>query len=490
MAKRRWPPNSWNRKYDKFKEWAAWLSGNPEELLDIYSAKFSLDKGDYNYIDNGIGYNTLHDIRGRFWGKNIQNERQTMLHVPVAGDIAAVSSDLLFSEKPDITIPDDNEQERLETIITETDFYSRLLELGETLSALGGAYLKVNWDTSFKGFPIISVVQPDHAIPEFKWGFLQKVTFHKRVAIEDTNLIYRLLEIHEPGVIKNQLWRGTRTGLGKQVSLETLESTSGLEPEVNTGLDHLACRYVANKLPNRLWRGSDMGQSDYSGIEGIMDSIDEAYTSWMRDLRLGRARIIVPESMLKTVDGQRRFDIDKEIYESVKWDPNSDAKITPQQFDIRAQQHKDTILELMTQAYSLAGYSPSTFGIDTSGGGNLTATEVKAREAKSYKTRNKKAKHVKKALEDILHTALQIDNIHFGGASGDYRPQVELQDSFQENPLDKSESLYKLKQAEAISIDTKVRMLHKDWSEEQIEEEVDRIKRENGMIVDEPDVRA
>jgi len=33
-------------------------------------------------------------------------------------------------------------------------------------------------------------------------------------------------------------------------------------------------------------------------------------------------------------------------------------------------------------------------------------------------------------------------------------------------------------------------MLHPDWKDEEIEAEVERIKRESGMIVDEPDVRA
>ncbi len=505
MTKNRFPPGKWDSRYDKFAEWAAWLSGNPEELLDIYSAGFSINKGDYNFIENGIGYSTLHDVRGRFWGKNIQNERQTMLHVPVAGDIAATSSNLLFSEKPDVKIPEaheenapqeaKDEQDRLNYLIEVMDFYSRILELGETASALGGAYLKVNWDSSFRSFPVISVAQPDNAIPEFRWGFLQKVTFHKTIAKPDTNLRYRLLEIYKPGVIENQLWQGNPTDLGKRVPLSTFEMTADLEDEVMTGIDDLACRYIPNKLPNRLWRGSDMGQSDLSGIEGIMDAIDETYTSWMRDLRLARGRVVVPEHMLSknTTTGNWDFDIDKEVYQALNMGPASDnesQKITPVQFDIRSQEHLETIMELMKQAYSLAGYSPATFGMDAGSTNNATATEIKAREGKSYKTRNKKAKYVQRALEEILHVALKIDAQHFGEATGNYKPQVNLQDSIQTDPLDKSDSIKKLSDAESMSIDTKVRMLHQNWSEKQIEAEVKRIKQENGMIVEDVETRA
>ena len=187
MARTQWPPESERMQLDKYAEWAAWWSGSPAELLDIYSGNFALDKGNYNFIDNNIGYNSLNAQRGLFWGKDIQGERQTMLHIPVAGDIAQTSADLLFSETPEFKIAEAHEenaeqaaideQDRLDTIIDETDVYSRLLEMAETASALGGAYLKVNWDTNFKPYPILSVAQADNAIPEFKWGFLQRVTF-------------------------------------------------------------------------------------------------------------------------------------------------------------------------------------------------------------------------------------------------------------------------------------------------------------------------
>jgi len=499
MAKTVWPPTSERRQLDKYAEWAAWLSGDPAELLDIYSANFSLNQGNYNFIDNDIGYNTLNVQEGLFWGKDIQGERETMLHIPVAGDIAQTSADLLFSETPDFKIPEAHEenadsdaideQDRLDTIIEETDVYSRLLEMAETGAALGGAYLKVNWDTDFKPYPILSVAQPDNAIPEFKWGFLQRVTFFKTIARKDSNVRYRLLEIHEKGRILNQLYKGYRNDLGQRISLDSMEQTAGMEDEILTGIDDLTCRYIPNKKPNRLWRGSDLGQSDYSGIEGIMDGIDEAWTSWLRDLRLARARIVVPDYMLqKDNNNGFYFDIDQDVFTQVNMGPASSDEtpsIEPIQFDIRAEKHRMTIENLMKQAYSLAGFSPSTFGMDDSGGA-ITAKEVKAREGKTFKTRGKKAKYIKSALEEMLYIMLKIDAEKFGTANGKYKPQVDLKDSIQTDPLEKAESLQKLEQASAISIDTKVRELHPNWTEEQIEAEVNRIMEEKGMSVNSP----
>lgn len=475
-----WPPDEWYDIYNKYHKWAAWYSGSADRLLDYYS-----------------------NLAQPFWAKEVKEDRQTMIHVPVAGDIASVSADLLLSEAPEIKIPEaheesastdaENTQNRINEIIDSTDLYSRLLEAAETASALSGVFVKVNWDTDFKPYPILSVAQPDNAIPEFKWGFLQKVTFHKVIDAPNMNEYWRHVEIHEPGIIRNQLWKGTRFNLGIELPLNTRSDTAEMEPVVNTGLDTLACRYIPNKKPNRLWRGSNLGQSDLSGIEGIMDSIDETYTSWVRDLRLARARLIVPEWMLELDDGKFKFNIDKEIFIALNQGPASaeeSGNITDVQFDIRAEKHKNTALELLQQAYTKAGYSPSSFGMKDNSSGPTTAKEIRSKESKSFKTRNKKARYMQKALEEILQVMLMIDKIHFNNnVNPDYRPQVNLQDSIQTDPLEKADSLNKINQAQAMSIDTKVRTLHPDWEEEQIKAEVKRIMEEQGMSVENPEVR-
>lgn len=449
-----WPPDEWQNIYSKYYEWAAWYSGSAGELLDYYSS-----------------------LAGPFWSKEVKKDRQTMIHVPVAGDIAGVSADLLLSEPPDIRIPEAHEdaaptdakdtQDRIDEIVDSTDLYSRMLEAAETASPLSGVFVKVNWDTNFKSYPILSVSQPDNAIPEFKWGFLTKVTFHKVIDAPTTNEYWRKLEIHEPGIIRNELWKGSRFNLGRKVSLTARSETADIEPEISTGLDTLACRYIPNKKPNREWRGSNLGQSDLSGIEGIMDSIDETYTSWIRDLRLSRARLIVPEYMLELDNGEFKFDIDQEIYTPLNQGPASadtPGEMKDVQFNIRADQHQKTAEELLMKAYSMAGYSPQSFGMKVEGGASPTATEVKAKESKSFKTRNKKARYMQGALEEILQIMLMIDKIHFGSnVNPDYRPQVNLQDSVQTDPMEKADSINKLNQAQAMSIDTKVRLLHESW---------------------------
>jgi len=486
-----WIDDKYNKYHDKMQEYAAWYSGSSEELLDYYLGVKSYEMKTVN------DYNL--EKQGMFWEKDIHNDRATMLHVPIAGDIASTSADFLFSEMPDVKIPEAHEetapsdatdaQNRLNTMIDEGDVYSRLLEGAETSSAIGGVFVKLDWDDDVKEFPIPIMVQPDNAMWTFKWGFLQEVKFFKVVDHPDTNLYYRLVETRRKGIIFNELYKGTTNKLGKKVSLESHESTAGMEEVIEHGLDSLLAWYVPNKKPNRLWRGSALGESDLQGIVGLMDAIDETYTNWVRDLRIARGRIIVPEYMLESdSDGNLYHDIDKEVFVKVGGiaDAAEQGDVTAVQFDIRAQQHYDTAMELMKQAYSGAGYSPASFGLGDSTS-NATATEIKQQQSKSFKTSAKKAKYWTSTLEDMFYWMLQVDNYVFGNNNGDYKVQVNIQDSVQTDPMQQADSINKLVQAKAMSIDTTVRQLHPQWNEKQVENEVNRIMQENGMIVNEPD---
>lgn len=487
-----WIDDKYYKYHDKFSKYAAWYSGSSGKLLDYYLGVKTFEKHTVN------DYNL--EKRGLFWEKDIHNDRATMLHIPVAGDIAAVSADFLFSEMPDVKIPEaheetaptdaKNSQDRLNTINDKVDVYSRLLEGAETASAIGGVFVKLDWDADVKEFPVPIMVQPDNAIWEFKWGFLQEVKFFKVVDRPDTNVYYRLVETRQKGVIINELYKGTSTNLGRKVQLNSRESTAGMEEVNKHGLDSLLAWYVPNKRPNRLWRGSPLGGSDLQGIIGIMDAIDETYTNWVRDLRIARGRIIVPKHMLEKDNntGKLYHDIDKEIFVALNQGPASEdnQSIENIQFDIRAQQHYDTAKELMKQAYSNAGYSPASFGVGESTS-NATATEIKQQQSKSFKTSAKKAKYWTSTLEDMFYWMLQVDNYVFGSNNGDYKVQVNIKDSVQTDPMQKADSINKLVQAKAMSVDTTVRKLHPNWTDKQIKNEVNRIMQENGMMVNEPD---
>jgi A118 family predicted phage portal protein len=463
-----WPPEEWGAVYERYREWSAWYSGDPLQINEALSSK--------------VFSPTEH---GRFWAKEIRDERKVMIHVPLAGELATTSSNFLFSETPAITIPgltaEGDQSKKLRQLLDSNGFYNTILEAAEVASALGGIFLKINWDKKLFPYPILNIAQPDNALPEFKFGMLVAVTFWK-VVRDDGDRVYRLLERHERGAIYTKLYAGTANTLGEDTDLKTLPEIAESEPVRNTGFkEDILVRYIPNMLPNKIFRGSAIGQSDFGGAEGLMDALDEAYTSWIRDIRIGVGRIITPRDYLRDIEtGKPRFDLDQEVYEQLDFDPNDvngTNSIKNIQFEIRHEAHQKTTLDLICRIVSNAGYSPQSFGLGVGSSINDSGYALQIKEKKSIITSAKKARYWKTALEDLLQMMLTIHT-----KTEAKRPSVEINDCVSSDLSQIATTLNMLNAAQAISIRTKVKMVNRDWTEEQIEEEVKRIMEEQRII--------
>lgn len=477
----------------KMQEHSAWFSGVPEILANFYS--------DYSEasVNTALGLNHGLNRSGNFWGRQIKNDSEIYLHVPIAGDIATTSASFLFSESPIIRIAQADEvnnasykntQRDLDNMLLDMNFHTRLAEAAEACSPLGGIFIKIAWDEDLSPYPIPVVVQADRAIPEFKFGILTAVTFWKNIEFDkDGNKVFRLLERYEKGSISYELYEGTADKLGFKRDLKTHPDTEDLQEVIET-VDELLAVYIPNKLPNKLDRSSYSGYSDLLGIESLMDSLDQTFSSWMKDIILSQAKVLLPESYLKKVDGKTGFNVDKMLYVQLDMDPvsaNGGNTITPQQFDIRAEQFEKTILNLLDRIITSAGYSPQSFGLNIQGRAE-SGTALSMRERKSFMTTNKKQQYWDVAIKRLVKLIMLVYNEELDGKLElDSNINVTFGDSISNNLTELSTSVKMLSDAQAASTDTKVRLLHPDWTEEQILAEVQAILKENSVGAPNPD---
>lgn len=500
-----WPPVHCAAPFADMDTWHAWYSGDTDHLASVYGGVTSLATNptarsffELDRLARGTGL--LAKAVRMFWGQQTTPGQQpAKLHIPLAGDVAELSANLLFSEVPQVTAATGEDStattDRLRAYLDDSG-HAALREGAETGAGLGGVYLRVVWDPDLSDRPWLDVVYPDAAIPEWRWNRLAAVTFWQELdpVHEDTER-WRLLQRYEPGAIQYGLYLGTPDDLGVAHPLEDHPDAAEYAAVISEGdgitqalrVPNMLAVYVPNIRPNRLWRGvpgaAPLGRSDYSGVEPMMDALDETWTSWLRDIRLGKARIMVPQSMLET-DGPGRgafMDIDREVMVGLTMLDTGGDSITQSQFAIRVEEHQRSAAALVEQILRSAGYSSQSYGLE--GTAAVTATEVAARKEQSLTTRGQKILYWRPALQDILGAQLAVDAAYFGAkVDPSAKLTVEWPRAVQPDMEAVARTLSLLDSAQAASLETKVRMVHPDWDDPQVREEMNRIRGDQPQV--------
>lgn len=486
-----WPPARMRPALKAMNTWDAWYGGDPDRLTALYGGGAAgPDPKPVQYTDGWAGR-----IARWWWGTPpATGEQRTKIHVPLASDLCTASADLLFSEPPTFRADDEATQQRLD-VLADDGMHAGFQTAAEVAAALGGVYLRPVYDKALRDRPWVDAVHADRAIPEFRWGVLAAVTFWRTLS-EDNGVVLRHLERHEPGTNYHGLYQGTPTKLGMAIPLEDHPATAALAPRVNdaggapTGYDRLDVAYVPN-ASSRKWRGipslADLGRSDLEGVEPFLDTLDEVYASWMRDIRLAKGRLIVPNSMLQSGGPGRgaTYNPDREVYSGLEMLTSADrSPMTIVQFAIRVREHEDTVNHWIDTIIRSAGYSPSTFGRGSDVA--MTATEVIAKERRSMTTSDKKELRWRPGLADVLEPLLALDREVFGSSIIPQRPTVEFGDGVRDDPLTIANTLETLNRAQAMSTETMVETLHPEWDDDRVKAEANRILTQTGRQMPDP----
>lgn len=419
--------------------------------------------------------------------------------MPIASDIATTSAELLFSKPPVITASNPANQDALDGLLDD-NFHAKLLEAAETCAAMGGVYLRTAWDTDVSDQPMLDVVPADAAVPLFSHGKLLGVTFW-RIISDDGSEVVRHLETHAPGqnAIFHSVYVGDQTDLGRAYPLTDFPETAQFAQYLSDGnaivfpdmpQNASTVVYVPNMLPNKIWRDlgpqvAPLGRSDFTGVEPLMDALDETYSSWQRDVRLAKARLIVPQQYLDNIGRGKGavFDPDRQVYSPINMMTSGGGTqdIMAQQFAIRVAEHQQTCADYVNRIVQGAGYSGQTFG-EYDGGQGMTATEIRARERKTLITRNKKVLYWRPGIRDFLYGWLAVKRSIFNDASvSPERPEAEFPEAVLPDQLELAQTASALAMADAASKETLVRMVHPDWSDAEVRAEVRMIYAETGL---------
>lgn len=496
-----WLPKPWDEAQRVYAENDAWYTGNVEALRTLYAGERDSTRATHRHRGQSMQGGIMGGISRMWWGRPVPaGENRRRLHIPAPADVSMLSSDLLFAEPPTITLPKEDQnsraQDRLNAIAGSPQARATFLQAGELSSAFGAVCLTVAWDTAVSDTVWFRESGADVIIPTFRSGRMVGVTLWSQWI--DGPTYWRHLERHEPGAVFHGLYRGTATSLGRRYDLRERPETAGYAEVVNndgvmaTGMKRLTADLMLN-LPARDWRKrgnlAEMGRSDYGGgVTGLFDALDETWSSWMRDVDLGKARLLVPAAYLDSngVGQGATFDTDREVFSPVKvgGSTGSDLQVEQVQFKIRVKEHEATAAALYQRILTSTGIiDPDDRDRDRT----TTATGVFDETRAKERTRDKKALQATRTLARLSSVALELDGVLFPGKGGGRfpEPSIEFPEVSQEDPEKRSRVIAQLRAASALSIQTAVQMAG-EVDEADVGAEVARIMRDTGREVPDP----
>lgn len=332
--------------------------------------------------------------------------------------VAQRLASIVFNEQCEISFDDDTLGDFINDILAENDFKNNFEMNLEKGIATGGFAarpyvdknkIKIAWIRANQFYPLQSNTN------DISEATIASVT--TRIEHDDT-IYYTLLEFHQwqqdandlpVYTITNELYRSDTVGeVGTQVPLNHLEKYVDLEPVVViNGAQMVQPLFDYFRMPgaNNINIESPLGIGVVDNNKHTLDNLDKTHDSFMWEIRMGKRRVLVPSSMLKTDDIHKPvFDTEDDVYESLP--SEDDIGITDLTSEIRTQQFVDSINYWLKELEEGVGLAAGTFSFDPKTGMN-TATGVVSLNSMTYQTRSSVLTNVTAFIEDLCVSIME-----------------------------------------------------------------------------------
>lgn len=367
-------------------QWKSWYEGNVKSFHNYY-------------VYNG--------------NKKVKQKRFTM---NMAKEISEDWSDILWSEKCEINMKDENSQKQFEELINSLDLYSLINQSIEKSGALGtesavvGVYdLMENEDTMVidvsNAKTRVDLVDIDWIYPlswsnkgitECAFGSVEFVKGQKYIVLSVHKKDEKTGNYH----IYNHVFRDTN---GNIIEVKDENSQNGVVSDFDTKSDVPWFAIFKPMLTNNLFNNSPFGIPHYANAIDNMKAVDLSFDALKNEIQEGRRRTFVRADMLNYEDGTQKLTFDPNdttIYQL----PNGATKDDLIQTDSEQLRTDKQIATLNTNLNILGnkvGFGENHYHFD---GTNLsTATAVVSSNSKLFRRKKKLEIGYESAIFDLVN---------------------------------------------------------------------------------------
>lgn len=383
-------------------------------------------------------------------GKDIIGERYAKLRYIVgnfAGLMTHVLADMLFSEGITVDVKDEKTQTFVDGLMEENQLVTQFYESALANSRRGDACFKVrigkrheNDETStiiFEEFPASTyfpIITQDSARNTPRQDVIA-------VIFKRNNKTYLHKEIHEPGVIYNEVY-GYDERNGKITSTESPEEF-GFESEQQTGVN----RSLVFHIPNVRDADGYWGTSDYGDLEQLFFALNNRITSIDNILdKHGDPILAVPPGVLDENGRVNKsslglIEVDNETPgfnkpEYIIWNANLDSAF--KQID-----------KLVDFLFLFSEVSPGSVGYDKDSGGKAeSGRALKFKLLSTIRKAGRKVRYYDQAIKDMLETAQELSIFHKVSIGGIIpvkaeRPTIKWSDGVVNDQIEETDNAIK-----------------------------------------------
>ena len=412
---------------------SVWYGGNDMELKQLYQRDLKAFR-DYQFTSDELNY---------FWANDTSGTNIRKVHTGIPQLISEKMVDVILANGYEYNVyedenyedRDEDNQARLDNILWDNKFALLIQEAIETESWAGGVAFKLSTNKAISKYPILEVIQPEEYEPVIKAGRIIGDIFITYYTHSNTS--YKLKEhygVDDKGAfIRYMLYRYANDEWIEE-SLSTLEETKDLKDMSFPGVYKKFSLYKPNKLPNSEFRGSRMGESDYSGSVGMFDALDEILSTMVQEFRDGKIKNWWSSNLLPVDPSTNEAYIppalkkDFIVYNSGIGEKEQPTKFEQTQGQINAEKYIIAYKKALETILNNAGLSPTTVGLSGIESTAASADSQELREKTTIRTREKKIDIWQPTLEELFELLLVMDDIKNGRGYREYHIKVIFND--------------------------------------------------------------
>lgn len=437
-----------------------WYRGDPNEL-EQYFKKVS----------------ETATAKAKFWAAEpSKSSTIRKMHTGLPKMIISKLADIVVADMDKIELEDGSKQELWDSISKDNKFPKLVgTSISDTLLDGDGAF-KITLDTDISKYPIIEFYGGERVSYIYKRGRLQEIVYHTTY-IQDL-ATYCLHETYGKGYIDFKLYNAR----GNEVELSSVDECTDFKPH-NTFTGDFIMGVPLSFYESPKYHGR--GDSILGSKSDAFDALDEIVSQWIDAVRKGRIYRYIPKALTPKdpVTGEviapNIFDNDY-VVAGNNLAEDSKENIEVSQAEIKYQAYMESYANYMDMC--LQGImSPSTLGIDLKKTDN--AESQREKEHATITTCNKIVDALTNVIPELVAVVMMTYDNLVEIVPGEYQASIKFGE-FGTPTFDKVvETVTKAKTAKIMSTKQALKQMYGDtWTDNEIDEEIELINKENGVI--------